>query len=72
MNIIVMIKFMRISFEASSVAATKLPSGWWALKSTLGLAQLPAVIPEPPVFNLGIIIDTQYTNLITHVKELIC
>ena len=29
MNIIVIIKFMRISFEVSSVAATKLPSGWW-------------------------------------------
>ena len=31
MNIIVIIKFMRISFEVSSVAATKLPSGWWPL-----------------------------------------
>ena len=33
MNIIVIIKFMRISFEVSSVAATKLelPSGWSAL-----------------------------------------
>ena len=26
---------MRISFEVSSVAATKLPSGWWALELVL-------------------------------------
>ena len=31
MNIIVIMKFMRNSFEVSSVAATMLPSGWWAL-----------------------------------------
>ena len=36
MNIIVIIKFMRISFEVSSVAATKLPSGWWPLKAKGG------------------------------------
>ena len=35
MNIIVIIKFMRISFEVSSVAATKLPGGWWALDSIM-------------------------------------
>ena len=32
MIIIVIIKFMRISFEVSSVAATKLPSGWCPLE----------------------------------------
>ena len=31
MNIIVIIKFMKISFEVLSVAATMLLSGWWAL-----------------------------------------
>ena len=35
MNIIIIIKFMRISCEVSSVAATKLPSGWWPLELVL-------------------------------------
>ena len=30
-TLIVIIKFMRNSFEVSSVAATKSPSGWWPL-----------------------------------------
>ena len=30
MNLIIIIRFMRKSFEDLSVASTKLPSGWWA------------------------------------------
>ena len=49
MNIIVIIKFMRISFEVSGVAATKLPSGWWpsfcrhwSLRRTIGFSNVCA------------------------------
>ena len=31
MNLIMTMIFMKIPFEVSSVAATKLPSGWWPL-----------------------------------------